>query len=209
MPEYASFMTFIFAGLMLNITPGPDVLYIIGRSLGQGRMAGVVSALGIGVGCLFHVGAAAFGLTALIRASPQLYNAITLAGAAYLFWIGANKLFRPPAPPHSDTLEREPLGRIFLDGVITNVLNPKVALFILAFLPQFADTGRGPLAQQILLLGVIFDVNGVLVGIGYALIAGEFQRRFRSVAGGTWRLDRAVGVMFIAIAVWFAWSEHA
>src|SRR5215472_9804464 len=124
MPEKAAFLTFLFAALMLNIAPGPDMLYVIGRSVGQGRKAGIVSALGIFVGCWTHVLAAAFGLAALLRSSPVAFNVVRYAGAAYLIYLGI-KMLAQKTDLSSQQHRTESLGAIFRQGAITNILNPK------------------------------------------------------------------------------------
>lgn len=203
-----SLIAFVGAGLLLNITPGPDVLYIVGRSISQGRMAGVVSALGISAGCLFHVAAAAFGLSTLMLAVPVAYDAVRYAGAAYLIWMGARALRARVGATTLLAMDQESLGAIFRQGMVTNALNPKVALFFLAFLPQFTDAARGPLVPQFLALGVIFIVNGLAVCLGYALAAswlrGWLTARY---AVHTW-LNRAMGTLFIALGLRLALSHR-
>src|SRR6516162_9988170 len=139
MPDRAAFLTFLIAALALNLAPGPDMLYVLGRSLGQGRKAGIVSALGIFVGCLVHIAAAALGLAALLRASAAAYNMIRYAGAAYLIYLGVRMLVSKDAQNAlaGSTPAPASLGRIFTQGIISDVLNPKVAMFFVAFLPQF------------------------------------------------------------------------
>ena len=132
-------LLFLGAGLALNLTPGPDMLYVAARSTSEGRRAGVVSALGIGAGTLVHIAALALGLSALLAAVPLLYDVVRLAGAAYLVWLGLRALLRPAAAPDEAPPPPASLTTIFRQGVVTNVLNPKVALFFLAFLPQFVD----------------------------------------------------------------------
>lgn len=201
MPEPESLLVFITAGLLLNITPGPDVLYIIGRSLGQGRSAGVVSALGISAGCLFHVAAAALGLSALMVTLPLAYDVVRYAGAAYLVWLGLRALVSKSSPFQTQRVDSAPLGRIFRQGMLTNVLNPKVALFFLAFLPQFTDPARGPLAFQIIMLGLIFIANGTIVCLAYALSAswlGDWLKTRYDIA--TW-LNRAMGGLFVVLGL--------
>jgi threonine/homoserine/homoserine lactone efflux protein len=200
-PDVNSLLVFIAAGLLLNITPGPDVLYIVGRSIGQGRIAGLVSVLGISTGCLFHVASAALGLSALMLALPLAYDVVRYAGAAYLVWLGVRALASKSSPLHVQRVDPERLGRVFRQGVVTNVLNPKVALFFLAFLPQFTDPARGPVSFQIALLGLIFIANGTIVCIGYALAAswlGEWLKSRYDVA--TW-LNRAMGALFVGLGV--------
>jgi threonine/homoserine/homoserine lactone efflux protein len=158
MPEKTAFLTFLVAALALNLAPGPDMLYVIGRSVGQGRKAGVVSALGIFAGCWAHILAAAVGIAALLRSSPMAFNVVRYLGAAYLLYLGV-KMIAQRSRLETQQLPSESLSNIFRQGVITNVLNPKVALFFLAFLPQFVDARRGSVALQILFLGVVFDLG--------------------------------------------------
>ncbi len=201
MPSSASLITFCTAAFLLNIAPGPDMLYVIGRSVGQGRKAGIVSALGIFVGCLVHVTAAAAGLAALLRSSPIAFSLIRYAGAAYLIYLGAKILLRPPQPLDAPETSDAPMAAIFRQGVITNVLNPKVALFFLAFLPQFTDVSRGPVALQVLLLGLIFDVGGTLVNLAVAYgggHAGEALKRNQKLV----RLQKWItGTVFVGLGM--------
>jgi threonine/homoserine/homoserine lactone efflux protein len=201
MPDAHSLLLFAGAGLLLNVTPGPDVLYILGRSLSQGRSAGVVSALGIGAGCLVHVTAAALGVSALMLTLPGAYDLVRYAGAAYLVWLGVKALRSSAGALQIQALAPVSPRRIFWQGALTNVLNPKVALFFLAFLPQFADPARGPLAPQLLLLGAIFTVNGTLVCIAFALAASRLGAWLKTRFGVTRLLDRATGALFIALGV--------
>jgi threonine/homoserine/homoserine lactone efflux protein len=201
MPDGAALITFILAGLLLNLTPGPDVLYIVARSTSQGRAAGVVSVLGIVSGCLFHIVAAAAGLSALMLKLPVAYQIVRWAGAAYLIWLGLRALLQRRAPLEAQTVSRQPLRRIYWQGVITNALNPKVALFFVAFLPQFVDPTRGSLALQFLVLGLIFNLNSLWVNLGYALAAsylgGWLRRRFGLGA----LLQRISGAVYLALGL--------
>jgi threonine/homoserine/homoserine lactone efflux protein len=186
MPDKAAFLTFLVAAFLLNIAPGPDMLYVIGRSVGQGRKAGVVSALGIFVGCLVHIALATAGIAALLRSSPLAFNVIRYAGAAYLVYLGGRVLLARESGVSVQQLSADKLGNIFTQGVITNVLNPKVALFFLAFLPQFADPHRGSVAFQIVVLGLIFDTGGTLVNLAVAYggsFIGDTLRRSPRIAG--------------------------
>lgn len=208
MPDFSSLLVFVAAGLLLNITPGPDVLYIVGRSLAQGRIAGVVSALGISTGCLFHVAAAALGLTALVLAVPIAYDVVRYTGAAYLVWLGLRAIVSRSSPLDVQRVEPDRLGRIFRQGMLTNILNPKVALFFLAFLPQFTDPARGSVPLQVTWLGLIFIVNGTVVCVVYAIGAswlGEWLRTRYDVA--TW-LNRAMGGIFISLGVRLAFGNR-
>src|ERR1700704_166636 len=206
MPEQSAFLTFLLAAFMLNIAPGPDMLYVIGRSVGQGRKAGIVSSLGVFVGCWVHILAAAFGIAALLRSSPMAFNLVRYAGAAYLIYLGI-KMVIQKTDLSSQQLKRESLASIFRQGAITNVLNPKVAIFFLAFLPQFIDARRGSVVLQILGLGLIFNVGGTLVNLAVAYAGGtlgELLRRNQHIA----RLQRRfTGVIFIGLGLRLAWQR--
>lgn len=194
-------LAFIGAGLLLNVTPGPDVLYIVGRSLSQGRMAGVVSALGISAGCLVHVAAAALGLSTLMTTVPLAYDVVRYSGAAYLVWLGLRAFTTRAGALAVQPMTRVSPWAIFRQGMVTNSLNPKVALFFLAFLPQFTDAARGPLALQFVVLGLIFIANGLVVCLGYALAAswlgGWLTARYDI---HTW-LNRLMGALFVGLGV--------
>jgi threonine/homoserine/homoserine lactone efflux protein len=166
---------FLAATVALLVTPGPAVLYIVARSMGQGRRAGLVSVLGIGTGNALHAAASAAGLGLLLASSPLAFAAVRYLGAAYLVGLGLAKLARRPPPARDDGADPDagaPLQAVFLHGVAVQVLNPKVALFNLAFLPQFVDPAAGPAWRQLLFLGAIFAVLAVLSDCGYALLAG-------------------------------------
>jgi threonine/homoserine/homoserine lactone efflux protein len=207
MPEKAAFLTFLVAALTLNIAPGPDMLYVIGRSVGQGCKAGVVSALGIFAGCWVHILAAAVGIAALLRSSPLAFNIVRYAGAGYLLYLGV-RIVLQRSQLETRELPQESLGKIFRQGVITNALNPKVALFFLAFLPQFVDSTRGSAALQIVLLGLIFDAGGTVVNIVVAYAggtAGELLHRSPRLA----RIQKwLTGLMFVGLGARLAWQRR-
>ncbi|HET9364153.1 MAG TPA: LysE family translocator [Candidatus Angelobacter sp.] len=207
MPEKTAFLTFLFAAFMLNIAPGPDMLYVIGRSLGQGRKAGIVSALGIFVGCWVHILGAAFGIAALLRSSPVAFNVVRYAGAAYLVYLGIKIIAQ-----RSNLAQQQPkpasLASIFRQGVITNVLNPKVALFFLAFLPQFVDAHRGSVVWQILLLGLIFNVGGTAVNLGVAYAGGTLGELLRRNARFARMQQWFTGLVFIGLGARLAWQRR-
>jgi threonine/homoserine/homoserine lactone efflux protein len=207
MPEKAAFLAFLIAAFALNLAPGPDMLYVIGRSVGQGCKAGIVSSLGVFVGCWVHILAAAFGIAALLRSSPVAFNAVRYAGAAYLIYLGV-KMLAQQTDLSSQQLKAERLGVIFRQGAITNMLNPKVAIFFLAFLPQFVDARRGNVVLQILLLGLIFNVGGTLVNLAVAYAGGtlgELLRRNQSIA----RLQRRfTGLIFVGLGLRLAWQRR-
>ena len=192
---------FLAATVALLLTPGPAVIYIVTRSVHQGRRAGVVSALGIGVGTLFHVAAAALGLSALLASSALAFSALKYLGAAYLITLGVRRL-REPAREVSPSTEPEPasLGRIFSQGILVNVLNPKTALFFLAFLPQFVDP-RGPAAAQLLFLGLLFAVLGVASDSGWALAAGAAAGWLRGRPGLARARRYVTGSVYIGLGV--------
>ncbi|MCA9885037.1 MAG: LysE family translocator [Anaerolineae bacterium] len=171
-----SLALFIVSSLVLLLTPGPAVLYIIARSINQGRQAGVVSAVGLSLGTLVHVFAAAFGLSALLATSAIAFNVVKLLGAAYLIYLGI-KTLRTPLPTDT-TVEAPPrqLKQIFVQGFIVNVLNPKLALFFFAYLPQFVDMSSGSVAGQIVMLGMIFTALGIISDSLYAIVSGTLGR---------------------------------
>ncbi|HET9450008.1 MAG TPA: LysE family translocator, partial [Aggregicoccus sp.] len=187
--------------LALNVTPGPDMLYVIARSASEGRRAGVASALGIAGGTVFHTLAVVLGLSSLLLAVPFAYDAVRLGGAAYLVYLGLRALLRPAAAGEGPRVERASLWAIFRQGVVTNVLNPKVALFFLAFLPQFVDPARGSVPGQLLLLGVLFNVSGTLVNLAVALAASGAGQWGRSRLGSSALLQRLTGVVFVGLGV--------
>jgi threonine/homoserine/homoserine lactone efflux protein len=193
-------LLFVAAGLVLNFTPGPDLLYITARSLGQGWRAGAASSLGIAAGCGVHTAAAALGISALLAASPLAYDAIRLCGAAYLIWLGAQALRTRAAPGAIAELPPAPLRAVFWQGFATNVLNPKVALFFLAFLPQFVDPAGGQVALKLVVLGLVFNVCGTLVNLGVGVLAGQAGAFFARRAGW-WRWqNRIVAGLLTALA---------
>jgi threonine/homoserine/homoserine lactone efflux protein len=178
-PSPSSLVLFISAALLLLVIPGPAVFYIVGRSIGHGRSAGLVSALGVGVGSLVHTAAAAVGLSALLMSSAIAFAAVKYLGAVYLVYLGVQKIrreepFELPGGPSGVKL-----NRIFAQGIVVNVLNPKAALFFFAFLPQFVDPKRGNVAAQILFLGILFALLGLTTDTFWALTSGTVASLFR------------------------------
>jgi threonine/homoserine/homoserine lactone efflux protein len=201
-PGAANLGLFVSAAMALLIVPGPAVLYIVGRSIEQGRLAGFVSILGIHLATLVHVAAATIGLSALLASSALAFGIVKYAGAAYLIWLGCRKLFgRPESAQEARQIITHSHRRLLRDGFVVNLLNPKTALFFLAFLPQFVDVGRGHVAMQIAFLGLVFTLLGLLSDGCYALAAGT--------AGGWLKRRRAYlsveryvsGVLFIGLGV--------
>ena len=172
-PSAASIGLFAVAATLLLLTPGPAVLYIVARSVEQGRTAGLASVLGITTGTLVHVLASTLGLSALLASSALAFALVKYAGAGYLIYMGVRRILRRADTPASPLkLPRRSLGRLYRDGFIVNVLNPKTALFFLAFLPQFVDPARGAVPFQIAFLGLLFTLMGLTSDGLYALIAG-------------------------------------
>lgn len=204
------FWLFLVSGLLLNIAPGPDTAYIVGRSVQLGWRGGVAAAIGIGAGCITHVLAAAVGLSALLVASAAAFTAVKWLGAAYLCYVGLTMLFsRPKNPdvtaPHENAV---PLSRVFWQGALTNALNPKVAMFFLAFLPQFvdADSPHKPLA--FLALGLIFIFNGTLWCLSVAVAAARAANRVRRFDGVVAVFNRSLGALFVYLGVRIALVER-
>ena len=200
-------LLFIAAGLVLNLTPGPDVLYVVSNALRGGARTGMVAALGITAGCFVHIFAAAVGVSALMAASATAFSLLKWVGAAYLVYMGL-RLLRPGPEARVDLgavpgpsvplQEASALRTIFLRGFWTNALNPKVALFFLAFLPQFIapEIDNKPLA--FLLLGLLFTFNGMWVNVGWAFAAAFLARRSGLVQRSLCWLDRLAGALFLA-----------
>ena len=179
MPEWSTLILFAAAAAVLVFTPGPNTLYIIARSVQQGRTAGIVSSLGVEVGTLIHVAAAAFGISALLVSSALAFNFVKYAGAAYLIYLGIKTLLTREKPAEAEAVEEKSLRRVFSQAVVVNVLNPKSAIFFFAFLPQFIDAERGAAATQILCFGAIVVVLGFTSGSLYSLLAGSIGNALR------------------------------
>jgi threonine/homoserine/homoserine lactone efflux protein len=201
---------FILSGLLLNITPGPDTAYIVGRSVQMGWRGGAAAALGISTGCLVHVFAAALGLSALLAASSIAFTALKWIGAAYLCYIGIKMLLSRPHTPSDRAMAAGvaiPLRQVFWQGAMTNALNPKVALFFLAFLPQFVAAEAPHKAAAFLLLGLIFICNGTLWCLGVAAFATKAAGRVRQSGRAMLWIDRALGALFVYLGVRIALSQ--
>jgi RhtB (resistance to homoserine/threonine) family protein len=213
MPDLHGLLLFILAGWLLNLTPGPDVLYIVTNSLRSGVKAGVVAGLGITAGCCVHIFAAAVGVGALLATSATAFTVLKWTGAAYLLWMGA-KMLLSRAPKESADLVavaasqgHRSLKAIFLGGFWTNVLNPKVAIFFLAFVPQFIAPDAQNKALVFVLLGLLFNLNALPVNALWAVAAAWMARRNAVQRGMHW-LDRVAGAMFIGFGVKLALSDN-
>ena len=208
MPDLTSWGLFVAASVVLLLTPGPAVLFIVARSVEQGRAAGLASVLGIHLGTIVHIVAAAVGLSALLVSSALAFAVVKYLGAAYLVWIGVRTLLAKDPDPAAPRMARAPLRRIFRDGFVVNLFNPKTAIFFLAFLPQFVDPARGAVHWQILALGLTFMVLGMMSDGMFALAAGaagDFLRRSRRFL----RLQRwFAGTSFIGLGITAAFASR-
>ena len=192
---------FFVAAIVLLLTPGPAVLYIVARSVSQGRRAGLVSVLSIETGNSVHVLAAALGLSALLASSALAFSVVKYLGAAYLIYLGVRKWLSPEADPGTIRIAPQSYRRIFSQGVLVAALNPKTALFFLAFLPQFTNSARGPLALQMLMLGGLFIAMAIVSDGLYALTAGTFGGWLKR-SRGFWRAERfVVGGVFVGLGL--------
>jgi threonine/homoserine/homoserine lactone efflux protein len=200
MPDAAALTLFLVSAVILCVTPGPAVLYIAARSIDQGRAAGLVSVAGIAVGTLFHIAAAAFGLSAILMRSATAFNLVKWLGAAYLIWLGIQR-FRAQVTDESTTVTPEPLSRIFRNGIAVNVLNPKTAIFFFAFLPQFVQPGHANPAAQIVLLGLLFMVVAIASDAMYALAAGSAGRWLRGNRAFARKRNYVTGAVYVGLGV--------
>jgi threonine/homoserine/homoserine lactone efflux protein len=193
---------FIISGLLLNVAPGPDIAFIVGRSVQMGWRGGAAAALGISSGCLVHVCGCAIGLSALLAASSAAFTVVKWAGAAYLCYVGVTMLLsRAPAPSGDAAPERgaASLSKVFWQGALTDALNPKVALFFLAFLPQFVAADAPHKGSAFLVLGLIFVCNGTLCCLAIAALSARTARRIRQSGRATIWINRAMGGMFVSL----------
>lgn len=198
---------FLLAALILLVTPGPAVLYIVARSLDQGRLAGFVSVLSIEIGNLVHVLAASLGLSAILFSSALAFSIVKYLGAAYLIYLGVRRLFARDTPHQPAKLQHQSLIRIFRQGLLVAILNPKTALFFFAFLPQFADSSSSAFTLQLLALGFLFVLMAIVTDSLYALLAGTVGQWLK----GTHSFLRAerylVGCVYIGLGVMAALSD--
>jgi threonine/homoserine/homoserine lactone efflux protein len=201
LPAWPVFLGFVLAGLALNIVPGADMTFVIASAARGGRRGGIVAALGIGAGTLVHIVAATLGLSAILASSQAAFDLIKWAGAAYLLWIA----FSLVRGGHSTTAAAQPGRRTFRSAMLVNILNPKVALFFLAFLPQFVDPAAAMPWLQILCLGLWFDFVGTLVNIAIALAAAGTAARLRDIAwiatAARWLAATAIGALAVQLAL--------
>ncbi|WP_175913888.1 LysE family translocator [Burkholderia metallica] len=202
---------FVFAVFLLNITPGPDTAYIVGRSVAQGRGAGLMSAFGISTGCCVHALACAFGLTALLAASATAFTVIKLVGAAYLIYLGVRMIVAKQAAEPLGTAAAQaakPLHQLFMQGFWTNVLNPKVVLFFVSFFPQFVSADSPHKAWAFLALGGVFVAMSTVWTSLVAWVAGSVTERFSGKPGVKKWLDRTVGSAFVGLGLRLAAAQR-
>ena len=202
---------FLAAGLLLNITPGPDMALIIARSTQQGSRAGMAAALGVGAGAFIHIAAAAIGISAIIVASAFAFSMLKWVGALYLIYIGI-QILRTSIRTTTRQEQRQPLPPvslrwIFIQGVLTNALNPKVAVFFLAFLPQFVDAEAPSVVAAFVTLGLIFNAMGTTWNIAVAWFAGTVGASTSYARTKAW-LERVIGVLFIGVGIKLALAER-
>jgi len=212
MLELSRLPVFLLASLILLLTPGPAVLYIVARSLDQGRLAGLVSVLSVEIGNSFHVIAAALGVSALLMSSALAFSVVKYLGAAYLVYLGLRKLFssagaQPAEAQPTVTVERQRLRHIFSQGVVVATLNPKTALFFLAFLPQFVDRSRGSVAGQMLALGCMFVAMAIVSDGLYALLAGSVGQWLKGTRTFLWAERYVAGSIYIGLGVTAALAD--
>jgi threonine/homoserine/homoserine lactone efflux protein len=179
MPGSTALLGFMAAALIVLLIPGPGVLYVVSRSISQGRRAGLVSVLGLSAGVLVHVAAATAGISALLLASASAFRTLKALGAGYLIYLGLRTLFARHSAARTEVAAAPGLRRLFVDGVVVSVFNPKIAVFFLAFLPQFVDSDRGPVPEQIALLGLIYIALALVTDGAYALLAGSLRHWLR------------------------------
>lgn len=207
MPTVPTLLTFAVAATLLIIVPGPNVIYIITRGIDQGRHAAVASAMGVQTGMLFHVGAAVLGLSALVASSELVFNIVKYAGAAYLIWMGVTSLRAKLTDLDVPAISRRAsYRRLYAQGMVVNILNPKVGLFFVAFLPQFIDPGRGSSTSQILVLGGVFVAIAVISDLVYAFASGSIGSWLSTRERIARQRDRFAGVVYILLGVLAALS---
>jgi len=209
MPSLETLLIFTLAALVLNLSPGPSNFYVLSRSLSQGTPAGLVATAGLAAGSLVHVAAAALGLSAIFVYSPVAYGVLKLAGAGYLVYLGlVTLLSRGPAPGAVGAATPKPPGQIFRQSILVEILNPKTALFFLAFLPQFADVQAGPLAPQILVLGMIVTLSGLPCDATVAALSGRAGRILSASSLAQRLLNWISGSILIGLGAFVAFGRR-
>ena len=204
-----NFETFLIAGLILNLTPGADTMYILGRSIAQGKKAGILSALGISTGAIFHIIFATLGLSIILAKSAMAFEIVKYLGAAYLIFLGLKAIFKKSDGKFelNDENESSNYKKIYFSGILTNILNPKVALFFLAFLPQFIDPNYVQNSLPFLILGITFLLTGTIWCLILALFASKLSDRIRKNYKIKMWLDKITGGIFITLGIKLALTK--
>ncbi len=208
MPSLETLLLFMAATLVLNLTPGPSILYVMSQSISQGRTAGLVSALGLGTGSFLHAVAATLGLSAIMAYSPFVYAVVKYLGAAYLVYLGVGLLLQRESLHVGHQPKQNALSQIYCRGVVTELLNPKVALFFLSFLPQFVDPNQGSIASQTMLLSVVFHLTGVPINMLVAVAGGALAAWFARHPLFEQIRNRLAGTILIGLGLRLAFSER-
>ena len=199
---------FIAASVVLALSPGPDNIFVLMQSALHGRMAGVLVTLGLCTGVLVHTAAVAFGVAAIVATSAAAFTALKILGASYLLYLAWGAWRAGPAALNDDGAGRLPGGRLYLRGIVMNATNPKVAIFFLAFLPQFVDPARGSIPQQVLLLGAVFMLVALVMFCGFALAAGYLGDWLRRSSRAQIALNRFAALVFVALALRLVTAER-
>ena len=204
--ESSQLYLFLIASLALLLTPGPAVLYIVARSINQGRMAGIVSVLGVETANFFHASAAAFGLSAILLSSALAFDIVKYLGAAYLIYLGIRKIIAREDAAKTEVEKQESLSRIYSQGFVVNLFNPKTALFFFAFLPQFVNTSNGNITLQIFVLGIMFVVMAVITDSAYAIISSSIANQLNANQNFARNQRYFTGLIYIGLGVVTAFS---
>ncbi len=207
-PDVTGLLAFVIAALVVLLIPGPGVLYVVARSVAQGQRAGLVSVLGLSAGAFVHVVAATVGLSAVLLASATAFGVVKLLGAAYLIYLGIRAFLTRGSNDYVEASVPRSLRRVFRDGVIVSVLNPKIAVFFLAFLPQFADPLRGSVSQQIFLLGFLYCMLSLCTDGAYALLASHLRHWLGGPVARSPIPRYATGAVYVGLGVSTALAER-
>jgi threonine/homoserine/homoserine lactone efflux protein len=199
--ESSQLYLFLIASLALLLTPGPAVLYIVARSINQGRMAGIVSVLGVETANFFHASAAALGLSAILLSSALAFDIVKYLGAAYLIYLGIRKILAREDAAKAEVNKQESLSRIYSQGFVVNLFNPKTALFFFAFLPQFVNTSNGNITLQIFLLGIFFVVMAIITDGAYAIISSLIANQLNANQNFARNQRYFTGLIYIGLGV--------
>lgn len=199
--EASQLSLFLIASFALLITPGPAVLYIVARSMNQGRMAGIASVLGVETANFFHASAAALGLSAILLSSALAFNVVKYLGAAYLIYLGVRKIISREDETKTELSRQENLSRIYTQGFVVNLFNPKTALFFFAFLPQFVNTLNANITLQMFLLGIMFVVMGTITDGCYAFVSSSIGNQLKDNQGFARNQRYFTGLIYIGLGV--------